>query len=275
MTYNEKVLCPICSNASQQIKSIKSEFTQNKLSEHFDKLIDKDLEIIDYIMMQCSECSFEFVYPKIGGSSSFYNWVTSQPSYYIASRWEYSKVIELIKGNNIKLLDVGCGDAQFFDQIALLKNQNIDFYGIDTTTDSVKKCTDKGYKVVCMDVQKFKSINKDSLFNVIVSFHCLEHVAKPKEFLEELLSIMDPLGAIYISTPYSPMDFELEWHDVLNNPPHHTGRYNLKSYYKIAEILGLKLEVFMPTPPRILNSAIQSFMYSIYGNTYNILNLKY
>jgi 2-polyprenyl-3-methyl-5-hydroxy-6-metoxy-1,4-benzoquinol methylase len=52
-----------------------------------------------------------------------------------------------------------------------------------------------------------------------------EHIAKPKEFVQEILSILHPLGNIYLSTPYSPMDFELEWYDVLNNPPHHMGRW--------------------------------------------------
>lgn len=277
MIDNEIVLCPICKNASKKIKNLDSTYIKNKLSKHFKKEIINDLEIIDYNLMKCNDCSFEFAYPQTEGSGSFYDWITSQPNYYTDSRWEYSKVLELLskskEKNSIKLLDVGCGDGQFFDQIARSKMLNIDFYGLDTTIGSVEICKNKGYKVFCLDVHKFKSEFKDNLFDVIVSFHCLEHISNPKEFLEELGSLINPLGTIYISTPYSPMPFELEWYDVLNFPPHHIGRWNLKSYNKIAEMLGLRIEVFMPVSEKLLNTAIQSFMFSIHGNI-NIISKK-
>lgn len=260
-------LCPVCGNTAKQIKKLDAVFIENKLALHFNTKIPDNLCIPDYELMRCPECTFEFATPKLEGSSAFYNWITSQTGYYVETRWEYSKVLELLskKTKKIKLLDVGCGDGLFFDFITNNGNLEIDLYGLDPTSGSVGKCEKKGYKVFCMDVQKFKSTNKDTMFDVVTAYHVLEHIADPKQFLQELSGLIKPGGEIYISTPYSPMDFELEWYDVLNHPPHHMGRWNLKSYQKIAEMLGLQIEIFMPKAGSLFKSAVLSFMFSIYG----------
>jgi SAM-dependent methyltransferase len=165
----------------------------------------------------------------------------------------------------IKLLDVGCGAGQFFDAIVQSENYYVDFYGLDPTSGSVAICKRKGYRVFCMDIRQFKSAYRDDLFDVITAYHVLEHIADPKSFLKELSGLINETGAIYISTPYSPMDFELQWYDVLNHPPHHMGRWNLASYKKLAATLGLKLEIFVPEPAGILKTAVISFLFSIYG----------
>jgi len=267
MNNEVNTVCPICNSLTKKIKHLESVYIEEKLSSQFKKPISGDLKIIDYDMLKCDECGFEFASPKVEGSASFYDWVTSQPDYYVESRWEYSKMPELLARETkaIKLLDVGCGDGQFFDAITQSKNLNIDLYGLDTTIGSVEICKAKGYQVFCTDVQKFKSFYKEPLFDVITAFHVLEHIADPKSFLQDLMDLINPQGSLYISTPYSPMNFELEWFDVLNHPPHHMGRWNLKSYLKVAEILGLKIQVFMPEPQGLIKSAVMSFMFSLYG----------
>ena len=267
MEISEKNQCPICGGFAKPIKKLDAAFIEDKLALYFDKKISGNLDIPDFEMMQCPECTFEFANPRIEGSAAFYNWITSQPGYYVETRWEYPKVIELLSKKNKKteLLDVGCGDGLFFDYVSHNGNLEIDLYGLDPTPGSIEKCEKKGYKVFCMDVQKFKSTRKDILFDVITCYHVLEHIADPKQFLKELKGLIKPGGEIYISTPYSPMDFELEWYDVLNHPPHHMGRWNLASYKKIAEVLGLQIETFMPPQRNFFKSAILSFMYSIYG----------
>jgi 2-polyprenyl-3-methyl-5-hydroxy-6-metoxy-1,4-benzoquinol methylase len=277
MNDNESIVCPICNNTTKKIKYLKAAFIEKKLVTHFDIPINKnDLRIIDYTLMKCNECSFEFGYPATEGSGPFYDWITSQPKYYTRGRWEYSKVLELLskEKKKIKLLDVGCGDGQFFDAIIQSKNSNIDFYGLDPTTRSIEICKSKGYKAFCMDIEEFKSSYKEFSFNVVTAYHVLEHIADPKKFLKDLMDLISPMGEIYISTPYSPMDFELEWYDVLNHPPHHMGRWNLKSYEKIAEVLGLRLEVFMPESSNLIKSAVTSFVFSIYGPFKNTPKIK-
>ena len=90
---------------------------------------------------------------------------------------------------------------------------------------------------------------KPGEFPVVTSFHCLEHVSQPVEFVRELLRATARGGSLFLSTPYSPMSFETEWFDVMNHPPHHMTRWNLAAYRKLAEILGVKMRHFCPAQP--------------------------
>lgn len=273
-------LCPICNGSSNKVKELSIDFIRNKLSEHFNNQIDDQVEIIDYSLQKCNNCSFEYAFPFVSGSSSFYDWITSQEKYYPDGRWEYSEVLnDLTVNNNIhsKLLDVGCGDGNFLDFAKESKSKNVNFFGLDPTKQSVEKCLQKGHDVYCMDIEGFKSDHKDERFDAITAFHVLEHIAYPREFLKELASLLRPGGAVYLSTPYSPMDFEIDWFDILNHPPHHMGRWNLKSYRNLAETLELNVEFFMPNRSKLISSVIQSFMFALYGNLVkrtksNILN---
>jgi 2-polyprenyl-3-methyl-5-hydroxy-6-metoxy-1,4-benzoquinol methylase len=262
-------LCPICHSFSKNTKDLKVEQIKPLLSEHFKNKITSNVEIVDYSLLKCSNCSYEFAYPQIEGSSSFYDWVTLQNNYYPPIRWEYEKTLSILENKQVKLLDVGCGDGRFLDFIKKSNNKNIDYAGLDPTKKSVEICLENGHKAYCMDIKMFKTKFKNKFFDYVTIFHVLEHIAFPKEFLEELISLTKPGGAVFASTPYSPMDFEVDWFDVLNHPPHHMGRWNLKSYKTLAEILNLKIEFFMPKQRNFFKSGIKSFRFSIYGNSEN------
>jgi SAM-dependent methyltransferase len=174
------------------------------------------------------------------------------------------------KDNQLKLLDVGCGDGKFLDYIKENKVLNINSFGLDPTNESALKCSNKGHKVFCMDTKKFKANFQNELFDTITSFHVLEHIANPKTFMQELVSLIQPTGEIFISTPFSPMDFELQWFDPLNHPPHHMGRWNISSYRKLALELELNVEFFMPEPSSLINSTLNSFFFSKYGTSIKV-----
>jgi SAM-dependent methyltransferase len=108
-------------------------------------------------------------------------------------------------------------------------------------------------------------------FPVVTSFHCLEHVSQPVEFVRELLRATAPGGKLFLSTPYSPMSFESDWFDVLNHPPHHMARWNLAAYRKLAEILGVKMRHFAPRN-RVWKQALQRFQLLKHGPNVPISN---
>lgn len=258
--------CPICSSPIKLTKRLSSKFIKNELAKYFKNDGIQNLNIIDYSLYRCVSCEYEFANPYIEGSSSFYHWVTSQPNYYPDTRWEYGKVLELINknGGHNNLLDVGCGDGRFLD---FIKNEKIDinYSGMDTTMASAEKCKKKGHNVYCMNINQFKERYDKLSFNTVTAFHVLEHIANPKDFIIQLFSLLKQEGSLYVSTPYSPMHFELDWYDPLNHPPHHMGRWNLNSYKILAEELGLNVDFFMPDVPLSFKRAIQSFSFSVYG----------
>jgi hypothetical protein len=101
-------------------------------------------------------------------------------------------------------------------------------------------------------------------FAVVTSFHCLEHVDQPVEFVRGLLCATTAGGRVFLSTPYSPMSFERDWFDVLNHPPHHMTRWNLRAYQKLAEILGVQIRHYAP-PAHPVKQALQAFRLRHYG----------
>lgn len=269
--------CPLCKSALITLSKLDKQFILDKLSNHFQIKIIEDLKIDDYKMQRCINCNFEFANPLIEGSSSFYNWVTNMENYYPHHRWEYDKVISLIKNNisrNKKLLDVGCGDGRFFDLLIKEGFSKNDFIGIDPTQQSVEKCLNKGYKVLGLTTKQYIEKYISTKFDVIVSFHVLEHLSDPIQFIKELLELLNTEGCIYLSTPYSPMSFEVGWFDVLNHPPHHLGRWSKKSYLKLSEALNLDCEFYLPKANNIFNLAMSSLFFSINRSYLNLGTLS-
>ncbi len=257
--------CPICSSESKKIKSFSVNEIRELLSNHFQNECSTNVDILDYSIFECNNCKFQYAFPFIQGSNSFYSWVTKQDNYYPAFRWEYNKVLELTSSKNkISILDVGCGDGKFFD---VLKSSNKEFemLGIDTTEASIHKCKEKGFKSLCLDIDDYITQYPKMKFDYVVSFHCLEHLTNPVDFVSKLLTLTNDNGALYISTPFSPLTIEVDWTDILNYPPHHMGRWSSKSYLEVAKQLNVNVEFYHPKDLNLFYDSIESFLISEYN----------
>jgi 2-polyprenyl-3-methyl-5-hydroxy-6-metoxy-1,4-benzoquinol methylase len=257
--------CPICQSKSLLKEKIGVDKIKSSLETYFQSKISDDLELLDYSIFECSLCSYSFSFPLIEGSNKFYTWITNQNTYYPLSRWEYGQVLNIINERNLNsLLDVGCGDGVFLDYIK--SNSKIEnLFGIDTTQSSINDCQIKGLKnTFCCTTDEF--INHQHVkFDLVTTFHVLEHISDPINFIGGLKKLIKQDGMIVISTPYSPMDFEYYWFDILNKPPHHMGFWNERSYRKLAEQLNMNITVAMPPNNKILPTLINSLKLLIYG----------
>jgi len=165
---------------------------------------------------------------------------------------------------DFKVLDVGCGKGDFLRALDFLPPQKK--FALDLNEPAIRACREQGFNACCGTVETAIAggFMKPGEFPVVTSFHCLEHVSQPVEFVRELLRATAPGGKLFLSTPYSPMSLEPDWFDVLNHPPHHMARWNLTAYRKLAEILGVKMRHFAPRN-RPLKQALQTFRLKTYG----------
>ncbi len=224
----------------------------------------------DYALWECAETGLQFAWPPKPGSLPFYEWVSQFASYYPGIRWEYGEVRRLLAseqkatGKNFKLLDVGCGKGDFLQGLDFIPNQNK--FALDLNEPAVAECRRQGFQAFCgtMDTALAAGFLRAGEFPVVTSFHCLEHVDQPVEFVRSLLAAVAPGGRLFISTPYSPMSFEPEWFDILNHPPHHMTRWNLTAYQRLAEMTGAKMNYFVP-PSSALQRAVRNFRLLQYG----------
>jgi SAM-dependent methyltransferase len=167
-------------------------------------------------------------------------------------------------GKNFKLLDAGCGEGDFLQSLDSVPNEQK--FALDLNEPAVEKCRQRGFQAFCgtVDSALASGALKAGEFPVVTAFHCLEHVDDPVGFVRSLVKLAAPGGRVFISTPYSPMSFETDWFDVLNHPPHHMTRWNLRAYQRLAEMLGVKMRYFVP-PSGALRRALNVFCLLHYG----------
>jgi SAM-dependent methyltransferase len=261
---------PLSQLPPQKIRDLPREFLRAQLADYFHAPPPDNIVETDYSLWRCAETGLEFCEPPLPGNAAFYEWVSGFASYYPGFRWEYGQVAALLRAEktvaapDFKVLDVGCGKGDFLRSLDFLPAQKK--FALDLNEPAIRACREQGFPACCGTVETAIAAGflKPGEFPVVTSFHCLEHVSQPVEFVRELLRAAAPGGKLFLSTPYSPMSFERDWFDVLNHPPHHMARWNLGAYRKLAEVLGVKLRHFAPRN-RPLKQTVQTFRLKTYG----------
>jgi 2-polyprenyl-3-methyl-5-hydroxy-6-metoxy-1,4-benzoquinol methylase len=247
--------CPICNHTGILVSSLPASYIRQHLAEDYAEAIPEDLGIIDYEMYRCPECTLVYASPLTPGSARFYEWLTRHTGYYPSRRWEWDLALAYIQKHNVRsVLEVGCGNGVFLkkcNQIA-----GVHAVGLDTNRESVDACLRAGVEASCETIEEYVR-SHDEKFDLVVSFHCLEHVADPKNFIRSQLSLVKDGGTVLASTPYTATPGE-PWYETLNYPPHHMTQWNHASYAALANQLHLSVRLFMPPggtfPQRFINS---------------------
>jgi SAM-dependent methyltransferase len=261
---------PLSALPPEKIRDLPKTFLLEQLECYYGKKPPAEVVESDYSLWRCAETGLEFAWPMLPGNALFYEWVSSFASYYPGIRWEYGEVRRLLSqegamnNRDLKVLDVGCGKGDFLKGMDFLPADRR--YALDLNEPAVQACRQQGFQAFCGTIETAMASGfvKRSQFPVVTSFHCLEHVDKPLEFVRSLADITAPGGRLFVSTPYSPMSFESEWFDILNHPPHHMTRWNLKAYQHVASRLGLKMRYFAP-PSSALRRTLNVFQLLQYG----------
>jgi SAM-dependent methyltransferase len=130
------------------------------------------------------------------------------------------------------ILDVGCGDGLFFDQLS----QFGEVEGIEFSADLLDPNGPhrKRIRVAPFDAQ----FQPGKSYGLITMLDVLEHLAEPVAALQHALTLLAPAGKIAITVPA----FNLIWttHDDLN---HHLARYTKRSFRRISDQAGMRVEV--------------------------------
>lgn len=259
-------MCPICSHDCVSVRHLSPTTITTELQRYYSLPAPPSPEICNqkYELMSCQNCSLEFASPMVPGSSEYYNFLANQKGYYPSFRWEYKYVKDnfLSTSSFLSLLDIGCGSGVFLDYIKDLSY--IGSQGIDLSPEAVSACINKGLKASQCDIYDFIK-NSPKLPDIAVSFHCLEHVKDPVQFIESLKPVCDNGGRILTSTPYSPMTVEASWFDILNHPPHHLTRWNAKAYSVLAQHLNLKCIFHTPPTASFLSLCARSTLLQVSG----------
>ncbi|MDA9596936.1 class I SAM-dependent methyltransferase [Flavobacteriaceae bacterium] len=166
-----------------------------------------------------------------------YTFNSSNPLARFSHRSRYKVGVKLIKKEkNLRILDFGCGDGRFLNDLEIEK-QDFILVGFDPYMESVlfKNIT------IHKEWQKIKELTKSKgLFDYVVCFEVLEHFSKVRQMnaLEQIAGVIKEDGYFVVSVP-----IEKGFPSVVKNLRrmmiHPNGNiYNFKNI--IASLFGVK-----------------------------------
>lgn len=247
--------CPICNAEGVTFRILSKHFIKSNLEKDYGERIPEDLGLIEYEMYKCKNCSLIFSSPMRPGSTNFYRWLTKYPGYYPTKRWDWDTTLHYIARTDARsILEIGCGNGVFLKKCA--DTLGLRVVGLDTNEGSAEACREIGIEAYCETIEEYSARTQEK-FDMIVSFHCLEHVDDPKGFMRAQLLLLHKGGKILASTPYTATPGE-SWYETLNYPPHHMTQWNDKAYAELAKQLKLEVRLFMPRDRGLTRRALNS-----------------
>ena len=97
------------------------------------------------------------------------------------------KVIANLLPNNIRVLDIGCGDGSL---MSLLRNdKNIEVRGLELNQNNVQQCIRKGLPVIQGNAETELHQFPNQSFDYVVLSQTLQAFYNPDKVLKELLRI--------------------------------------------------------------------------------------
>lgn len=130
--------------------------------------------------------------------------IISQDGFY--DSWDYGefsrvkadRILKYMpKKDNIKFLDVACGNGQFY---GFLKDTNCEYTGLEFSKKQVEKGKKKGLDIRYHDLTK-KWPFKEGTFDVVLASEILEHIYDTDYFLEECRRVLKKNGVLILTTP--------------------------------------------------------------------------
>lgn len=182
---------------------------------------------------ECGACGLRFFTPPVCGDGPFYEQLQRFEWYYRKDKAEYEIAREYIQPAQ-RVLDVGCGIGDFSACLP-----QVEYVGLELNANAVRAGRAAGRDIRPESVEEHSA--HASAYDVVASFQVLEHVPRPREFLEGQLAVLRPGGLLMVCVPNDDSYVGYRRNSLLNAPPHHASRWTEAALQSIARILKLEL----------------------------------
>lgn len=205
------------------------------------RLVREHREIVLY---KCNDSGYRFYYPTdVVGDSWFYHQLESNDWYYLPRKWEFDEARRFIEPGS-SVLEIGAGRGHFVEFI-VREFPGISCVGLDPNEYAAREAHRRGVEILVESLREHARKNPRK-YHVACCFQTLEHVPKPMDYLQDMLSILRPGGLLVIGVPDNsdrPMrSIFVTPNNILNMPPHHQGLWDVVSLAYLAKVLPVKLE---------------------------------
>jgi len=234
------VLSPL--TGTSEVALLKT-FETEKLIEGWQSTFGIDIReefrgVTTIYLYQCSRTKLNFFQPDAAmGSDKLYEQLEAFDWYYIPDKWEHKVAIGDLKGCS-KVLEVGCGFGEF---VRRLRNDcGIDALGLELNQSAVAIGKKNGIPILPHNLADF-SLQHPSTFDAVCGFQVLEHVNRPREFIESALKLLKPGGKLIFCVPNAG-SFLRHTQNLLDMPPHHMLRWSIESFESLQNLFPLRLD---------------------------------
>jgi SAM-dependent methyltransferase len=173
----------------------------------------------------------------------------SWPGFVYRYLFVYPFFLKYLGKNNY---DYGCGVGDFLKFAKIFKKKII---GLDVNLENLKICQNKGFVVdlIVPSGKYFK--DKKNVADCIVLDNVLEHIAKPKESIEDIYNGLKPGGILIVAIPVGEIGYRSD--------PDHKNYYNENDLDNLLTPFGLKkdCQFYRPINNLWLRNNIKQFCY--------------
>ncbi|NMB91670.1 class I SAM-dependent methyltransferase [candidate division WWE3 bacterium] len=189
-------------------------------------------------------------------NESFYQSISEEFSRSRQKPWKgwdraVEKAFEALGSNDkkIKVLDLGCGNGRFYDFINN-KNMNIEYVGIDTNNDFIKRRANKTKNASFVKGDVIQDLNNiKEKYNIIAAFGLTHHIPSQSlrfTWFNKLSNLLDKKGVLILTFwrfKDKPGDYFLRWKERkdIKRYCHQYSNKELDKVIKTYEEKGLKL----------------------------------
>lgn len=231
--------CPLCrSIKTRKMESMDVEPVIALWREYYQ--IDARPEFHNIPQMElwrCDDCEVSFFAPQcLAGSARLYSQLDKFDWYYAPRRWDYDAALKDLKPGQ-RILEIGCGSGNF---IALAKDEaGLFVEGLEQNTEAIKQAAQRGLLVhgaTAEDAAK----QSPGMYDAVCTFQVLEHIAKPKEFLDACCALLRPGGMLLLGVP-NQRSYIRHMINPLDMPPHHMTRWTREPLRRLQAHFPLRL----------------------------------
>jgi SAM-dependent methyltransferase len=186
---------------------------------------------------RCTRCGFGFAWPHVAGDGEFYNLVTGGASDYPQDRWEFGRTVAELGRlgggrGRVAVLESGAGDGAFLAQARDALGGRLDAVGVEVDRGSVARIRERGFEAVegtLFDLAADAA--RHGAFDAVCLFQTLEHLDRPHDVRDAIVSLLGPAGHLFVSVP-NPVSIaeQEECTGFLDMPPNHIGRWTRAAF---------------------------------------------
>jgi SAM-dependent methyltransferase len=217
-------------------------------------------------VIECLDCGFRHLspLPDLERINALYEeeYYTSVKGDYAAKQSEerawwhrlYARRINRFKdtfGQNLKILDIGCGPGNFLETAEQLGCQVV---GLEPSRHAVKAGLDRGLNIL-QGWPDAETLGRLPKVNIVQIDQAIEHALKPHELLYDVANFLDPGSAVSVifANDFSPLQEAAVGSLGLNTwwvePSEHLNYFDTDSMTRLLERHGFEVNYIQPTFP--------------------------